>query len=33
MSFADYFDVQVVNDDLEVAFDKVYSVIIDFLKK
>ena len=33
MSFADCFDVQVVNDNLEVAFDKVYSVIIDFLKK
>ena len=33
MSFADCFDVQVVNDNLEVAFDKVYSVIIDFLNK
>ena len=33
MSFADCFDEQVVNDNLEVAFDKVYSVIIDFLKE
>ena len=33
MSFADNFDVQIINDDLEIAFEKVYSVINDFLKK
>lgn len=33
MSFADNFDVKIVNDDLEIAFKEVYSVITDFLKK
>lgn len=33
MSFADSFDVKIVNDDLEIAFKEVYSVITDFLKK
>ena len=33
MSFADNFDVQIINDDLEIAFEKVYSVINAFLKK